>query len=68
MAALTGRVFDRRIRITHGSEQNDHFTIIFAGIFILRHVLTSLSFVRHQRVVLSPVRVDAVAWLVHDAE
>jgi hypothetical protein len=68
MAALTGRVFDRRIRITHGAEENDHFTIIFAGIFILRHVLTSLSFVRHQRVVLSPVPVDAVAWLGHDAE
>ena len=68
MAALTGRVFDRRIRITHGAEENDHFTIIFAGIFILRHVITSLRFVHHRRVVLSPVPVDAVAWLVHDAE
>ena len=68
MTSLAGRVFDRRIRIAHGAEENDHFTIIFAGIFILRHVTTSLSFVRHQRVGLSPVPVDAVAWLVHDAE
>jgi hypothetical protein len=68
LTSLAGRVFDRRIRITHGAEENDHFTIFFAGIFILRHVITSLRFVRHQRVVLSPVRVDAVAWLVHDAE
>jgi hypothetical protein len=27
-----------------------------------------LSFVRHQRVGLSPVPVDAVVWLDHDAE
>jgi hypothetical protein len=68
MASLAGRVFDRGIRFAHGAEENDHFTIFFAGIFILRHVITSLSFVRHQRVVLSPVRVDAVAWLVRGAE
>ena len=68
MTSLTGRVFDRRIRITHGAEENDHFAIFFAGIFVLGHVITSLSFVRHQRVVLSPVPVDAVVWLVHDAE
>ena len=68
MASLAGRVFDRRIRFAHGAEENDHFTIFFAGIFVLRHVITSLSFVRHQRVVLSPVRVDAAAWLARDAE
>ena len=68
LTSLAGRVFDRRIRITHGAEENDHFTIFFAGIFVLRHVITSLSFVRHQRVVLSPVLVDAVAWLVRGAE
>ena len=68
LTSLAGRIFDRRIGFAHGAEENDHFTIFFAGIFVLRHVITSLSFVRHQRVVLSPVLVDAVAWLGHDAE
>ena len=68
LTSLAGWIFDRGIRFAHGAEENDHFTIVFAGIFILRHVITSLSFVRHQRVVLSPVRVDAVAWLVRGAE
>ncbi len=68
LASLSGWVLDGRVRITHGPEEHDHFTIFFAGIFVLWHVITFLTFVRHRRAVLSLVRADAGAWLGHGAE